>query len=131
MPPPAARRPVRVLLAEDCRTNQRLVLQMLKRVGYDCVIAENGLLACQAGAEEPFDLILMDCFMPELDGLDAARAIRAREHAAAAPRTPIVAISANDHALDREQCLQAGMDDYLVKPFRPAELYAMLAKWLT
>jgi two-component system, sensor histidine kinase and response regulator len=121
----------RVLLAEDNRTNQKVASLMLARLGCEVEIAENGLVALAAVQRRSFDLVLMDCQMPELDGFSAAKAIRQWEAESNAPgHLPIVALTANALSGDRERCLQAGMDDYLAKPLELAKLQAALQRWL-
>jgi CheY-like chemotaxis protein len=115
-----AKHPLRLLLAEDNPVNQKLALRLLERMGYEATIANNGLEAIAAYESAPFDVILMDVQMPELDGLEATRRIRARWPGDAGPR--IVAMTANAMEGDREACLEAGMDDYIAKPIRPEAL---------
>jgi PAS domain S-box-containing protein len=103
----------RILLAEDNATNQRVATLMLNRMGCEVEIAPNGARAVEAWTRGAFDLILMDCQMPEMDGFEATRAIRAAERER---RTPIVAVTANAMEGDRQRCLAAGMDDYVSKP---------------
>lgn len=117
--------PLRILIAEDNIINQQLIRQILGNLGYapDCV--ENGLLAVQAVREKDYDMILMDVQMPEMDGLEATREIRETPG-----RQPvIVALTANAMRGDREDCLNAGMDDYISKPVRLDELMRLLKKW--
>jgi two-component system sensor histidine kinase/response regulator len=123
---PAAARPLRVLLADDNRTNQRLVELFLETDRHQVTTVSNGLEAVATSAKEPFDLILMDVQMPEMDGFEATAAIRQRERETGA-RTPIVAMTAHAMAGDREKCLAAGMDAYLSKPLRPDDLAATMA----
>jgi hypothetical protein len=120
---------LRVLLAEDNPVNQKLVVALLKKWGHQVAIASNGREAIALYGSQPFDLILMDMQMPDMGGLEATAAIRAREADQKAGRMPIVALTANAMAGDRERCLAAGMDDYLTKPIRAAELQAALARW--
>jgi Amt family ammonium transporter len=121
---PKARKSVRILLAEDMEVNQFVVTETLAREGYSCDIAGNGREAVAAASARPYDIILMDCQMPEMSGFDATTAIRQRERALGpqAPRVTIVALTANAIAGDRERCLAAGMDEYLTKPLNPARL---------
>ncbi|MBA2381090.1 MAG: response regulator [Chloroflexi bacterium] len=118
----------RILLAEDNLVNQRIAVKMLERMGCRVDVASNGLLALEALGAIPYDLVLMDCQMPEMDGFAATRAIRLRE--GDGRRTPIVAMTANALAGDRERCLDAGMDGYLAKPVRPDDLAAEVSRWL-
>jgi len=119
----------RVLVVEDNRINQTVLKNTLLRFGCEVEIAGNGNEAIAAFERSPCDLILMDCQMPELDGFEATRAIRAREQGSGR-RVPVIAITGNAEEDDREQCTAAGMDDYLPKPIRGHELGAMLARWL-
>ncbi len=118
---------LRVLLAEDNPVNQKVVLHMLARNGYRADTAANGLEALAAIRRQPYDVVLMDMQMPEMDGLEATRRIRAQsrvgEHS---PR--IIALTANAMESDRELCVQAGMDDYLTKPMKAADLIAVLER---
>jgi CheY-like chemotaxis protein len=115
-----ARHPLRILLAEDNPVNQKLALRLLERMGYAADVAGDGLQAIAAIERSEYDVVLMDVQMPELDGLEATRRIRARWPGDAGPR--IVAMTANAMEGDREMCLAAGMDDYLSKPIRPEAL---------
>ena len=99
-------------------------------MGLRVTSAVNGLQAAAASRETRFDIILMDCQMPVLDGYEATRVIRRDEHLRGVRRVPIVAIAANALAGDREKCLEVGMDDYLAKPYRSAQLRAKLMPWL-
>ena len=111
------------MLAEDNATNQRVASYMLKARGCDVQIAANGRLAVDAWRAGSFDLILMDCQMPEMDGFEATQMIRAIE---GGHRTPIVAVTANAMEGDRERCLAVGMDDYVSKPMTKVGLGAAL-----
>ena len=122
---PAARA-LRVLLAEDNVVNQRVATLMLERIGHRTDVVANGLEAVAAVTSTPYDVVLMDVQMPELDGLEATRRIRAELPPDRQPR--IVAMTANALSEDRERCLEAGMDDYLAKPVRREELAAALGR---
>jgi signal transduction histidine kinase/DNA-binding response OmpR family regulator len=116
--------PLRILLAEDNATNQKLALTVLGRLGYQADVAANGLEALQALQRQTYDVVLMDVQMPEMDGLDATRRLRREFPAAQQPY--VIAMTANAMQGDREMCLAAGMDDYLSKPIRIAELVRAL-----
>jgi CheY-like chemotaxis protein/anti-sigma regulatory factor (Ser/Thr protein kinase) len=117
--------PLRILLAEDNRVNQKVGLHLLKRMGYQADVASNGLEVLEALHRQPYDLVLMDVQMPEMDGLAATRAIRSQtERFKAIPR--IVAMTANAMDSDRQACLDAGMDDYMSKPIRLEDLARVL-----
>jgi GAF domain-containing protein/CheY-like chemotaxis protein len=120
----AARHPLRILLAEDNVVNQKLALRLLQQMGYRADLASNGLEAVESVERQPYDVVLMDVQMPEMDGLDAARAICAKWAAHERPR--IIAMTANAMQGDREQCLAAGMNDYVTKPIRVDQLVAAL-----
>jgi signal transduction histidine kinase/CheY-like chemotaxis protein len=119
---------VGILLVEDNIVNQKVVLRQLQRLGYGATVAVNGREAVNACLHQHYHLILMDCQMPEMDGFEATRLIRAAESSGGA-HTPIVAMTANAMAGDRELCLAAGMDDYLAKPLRIDELRDILTHW--
>jgi CheY-like chemotaxis protein len=123
------RHPLRILLAEDNPVNQKLAIRLLAQMGYSTDVAGNGLEAIEAIEQTDYDVILMDVQMPELDGLEATRRIRAARAAtdASGSNPWIVAMTANALAGDRELCLAAGMNDYVSKPIRPAALAAALA----
>jgi two-component system, sensor histidine kinase and response regulator len=117
----------RVLLVEDNPVNQDVAQELLQAAGLQVELAANGVEAVQLAQQRPHDLILMDVQMPEMDGLEATRRIRALLGAA---RTPIIAMTANAFGDEREACLKAGMDDHVAKPVDPAELYTVLMRWL-
>lgn len=106
----------RILLAEDNAINRKVATRMLTNLGHQVVVAENGRRAVELSREGEFDLVLMDCQMPEMDGLAATRAIRTFEQELARARVPIIALTASASAADRSACVRAGMDDYLSKP---------------
>ncbi len=120
----AQRHPLRILLAEDNVVNQKLALRLLQQMGYRADLAANGIEAIECIARQTYDLVLMDVQMPEMDGLEASRRITAKFGPHERPR--IVAMTANAMQGDREQCLAAGMDDYLTKPIRVDELVRAL-----
>jgi len=121
-------RQARILLAEDNRTNQEVVLAMLDEVGLSADVVENGAQAVTAVRQRDYDLILMDMQMPEMDGLEATREIR---QLPGRTGVPIVAMTANAFADDRRHCLEAGMNDHLGKPITPEMLYTAMANWLS
>jgi CheY-like chemotaxis protein len=127
--PPQTLRPRarRVLLAEDNAVNLKLGVRLLERLGCRVDGAGNGREAVEMAERLPYDLIFMDCRMPEMDGYEASREIRSRR--AAGTHVPIVALTAHAVMGAREECLEAGMDDYLTKPARPADLERMLRRW--
>ena len=122
---------VRILVAEDNLTNQLYVEEILMREGWHCDIVKNGSEAIKAVAAEDYDLILMDCQMPEVDGYEATRQIRKQESEGRLKgHRPILALTANAIKGDRELCLDAGMDDYMPKPFNPSHLVTMVRAFL-
>ena len=125
----------RVLLVEDNLVNQKLAKRLLETIGCQIVVAGNGREAVDRALLEPFDLVFMDCQMPEMDGFEGTGALRRLENESALPRKiagrlPIVALTANAIQGDREKCLAAGMDDYLSKPVSAQDLRKTLEKWL-
>lgn len=119
-----------ILLAEDNLVNQAVALGILNKLrGYNVTVANNGREAVEAWSKGAFDLVLMDCHMPEMDGFQATRNIRALE-AASGRRVPIVALTANAMAQDREDCMKAGMSDHLGKPFSSQQMQDMLNRWM-
>jgi CheY-like chemotaxis protein/HPt (histidine-containing phosphotransfer) domain-containing protein len=117
---------LRILLAEDNAVNQKVALRLLDQLGYRADVTSNGLEALEALERQPYDVVLMDVQMPELDGLDASRLLCERWPAEVRPR--IIAMTANALPEDREACFAAGMDDYLAKPIRPNELGEALSR---
>ncbi len=122
----AERHPLRILLAEDHAINQKLALLILERLGYRADVAGNGLEAVEAVRRQPYDLILMDVQMPEMDGLEATRMILREFPAERRPR--IVAMTANAMKEDRDECFAAGMDDFITKPIQFPQLMAALTR---
>jgi len=120
----------RILLAEDNPVNLEVALAMLGQFGLTAQPVFNGVEAVKALQNTAFDLVLMDCEMPEMDGYEATRRVRDPQTGALNPRIPIVAVTASAMPGDRERCIRAGMDDYLSKPIEPDELAQVLAKWL-
>jgi CheY-like chemotaxis protein/HPt (histidine-containing phosphotransfer) domain-containing protein len=120
----------RVLLAEDNPVNQEVASVMLQKLGLDMRVASNGREATGLLQLESFDLVLMDCQMPIMDGFEATASIREREAELGLPEMPIIALTANAISGDREHCLALGMSDYLSKPFSQTQLYEVLARWL-
>ena len=121
--------PLEVLVVEDNRVNQIVIRGFLDLFGCRCTVAENGVEAVRLlTAPHEFDLVLMDCQMPDMDGLEATRRVRCHETQTSG-HVPIIALTANAMVGDREECLSAGMDDFLSKPFRLAELETVLERW--
>jgi CheY-like chemotaxis protein len=118
---------LKVLLAEDNAVNQRLAVRLLEKDGHAVQVVANGREAVAAVARERFDVVLLDVQMPEMDGLEAARQIRAREQAEGG-HVPILAMTAHALKGDRERCLEAGMDDYVPKPIRARDLRAAVRR---
>jgi two-component system sensor histidine kinase/response regulator len=126
---PAIIQDKRILVVEDNLVNQKVALMILKKMGYRADVANNGREALEVLKQVPYDLVLMDQQMPEMDGLEATRFIRASSDVIN-NRVPIVAMTANALKGDRERCLEAGMDDYLSKPVKPDQLKNKLDQWL-
>jgi signal transduction histidine kinase/ActR/RegA family two-component response regulator len=127
-PSRSSRKPARILLVEDNAINQKVALAMLKNLGYQAHVAGNGVEAVTAATSRNYDLVLMDCLMPEMDGFEATRRLRA--HGGHCEQLPIIAMTASAFAEDRDACFAAGMTDYLSKPVREAELANKLERWL-
>jgi CheY-like chemotaxis protein/HPt (histidine-containing phosphotransfer) domain-containing protein len=119
------RHPLHILLAEDNATNQKLALRILARMGYQADVVSNGLEVLEALLRQPYDVVLMDVQMPELDGLETTR--RLRTELAQTQQPQVIAMTANAMQGDRELCLAAGMNDYVSKPIRVEELVRALA----
>ncbi len=119
--------PRRVLLVEDNDVNRIVATKLLEKRGHLVIAVENGKLAVDRTATDHFDIVLMDVSMPVMDGLTATTHIREREHASGG-HLPIVAVTAHALDQDRARCLAAGMDDYLPKPIRSADLFATVAR---
>ncbi len=126
VPDEAAQSGLRILLAEDNQINAILAVSLLKRVGHAVDTAENGAAVLEALARQSYDLVLMDVHMPDMDGLEATRRLRAEPAWSA---LPVIALTANAMAEDRARCLGAGMNDFLTKPMTPDALYAAVEKW--
>lgn len=120
----------RILVAEDNPTNQTVALRLLDKLGYRADVVASGEEAVAALQQIPYDLVLMDCQMPEMDGFEATRRIRSGEARSIDPAVPIVAMTAHAMKGDREACLQAGMNDYIAKPVHHADLFETLERWL-
>jgi CheY-like chemotaxis protein len=123
-----ADRSYRLLLAEDNAVSQRLIMRMLQKRGHYVVAVASGAEALDALEKDRFDMVLMDIQMPEMDGLEATRLIRAREQTGHG-HVPVIALTAHAMQGDRERCLEAGMDDYLSKPVKMEELFELVKKW--
>jgi CheY-like chemotaxis protein/HPt (histidine-containing phosphotransfer) domain-containing protein len=120
----------RILLAEDNKTNQLVAMGILKRLGARADVVADGKKAVEALRSTDYDLVLMDVQMPEMDGLEATRTVRAAGNGIRKPAVPIIAMTAYAMQGDRQACLDAGMDDYIAKPVTPAALSAVLEQWL-
>lgn len=125
-PSESSPRSIRILVAEDSPTNQAVIRALLKKLGHPADIVANGLEAVAAVRERPYDLVLMDVMMPEMDGLEATRRIRAGRR----KDIPIIAVTAKAMADDFERCLQAGANDYLAKPVNVDRLVSLIRVWL-
>lgn len=117
---------LRILMAEDNPINQRVGKLILARAGFNIDLVGDGSEALEAHRTRPYDVILMDCQMPTMDGFEASRRIRGLDK----PQPVIIAVTANALVGERERCLNAGMDDYLSKPFQAEQLVALVKKWI-
>lgn len=129
--PPQPPEQPRILIAEDNLMNQKVSLLLLKRLGYTVDAVANGIEALAALRQVPYNLVLMDCNMPEMDGFDATVAIRNGSANVMDPSVPIVALTADAMPENRDKCIKLGMSDYLAKPIDASALKAVLARWLT
>ncbi len=116
-----------ILVVEDNVVNQKVATAMLSRLGHEVAVVSNGVEAVAALDENRYDVVFMDCQMPEMDGYEATREIRRRE--GDRRHTPIIAMTANAMKGDREKCLDAGMDDFMSKPIRREMIVEALARW--
>lgn len=119
-----------ILLAEDNRLNQLVAVGVLRNLGHEVEIVDDGAKAVEACLRGSFDAVLMDIMMPVMDGYEATARIRAGQEATGSARTPIIGLSARAMDGDREVALEAGLDDYLTKPLREEQLRASFARWI-
>jgi CheY-like chemotaxis protein len=118
---------IQILVVDDIKANQLLLAKVLERMGYKVEVADNGVQALEKVKCHEFRMIFMDCNMPEMDGFEATRIIRKNENG---PHLPIVAVTADVMQGDREKCINAGMDDYVSKPFRIDRIKEMLGSYV-
>ena len=126
---PVVQHELRILLAEDNPVNQLVATRILEKQGYALEVASNGHEAIEILARQPFDLVLMDVQMPEMDGIETTKAIREKE-ARSDEHIPIVAMTAHAMKGDKERCLDAGMDDYVAKPIKAEDLLEVIHRFL-
>jgi len=126
--PDGARKRVRILVADDQAVNRKLTMRQLERLGFTVDMAENGREVLEKISHTAYDLVFMDCHMPEMDGFAATEEIRRREKKG--KRTPIIALTASVVGPERDRCAAVGMDDYLTKPVREPDLLRILSQWV-
>ena len=119
-----------LLLVDDNDFNAMLAFRLMQALGFEVITAANGAIALQIFERRQFDVVLMDCQMPVMDGYDATRAIRERERRISVGRTPVIAVTGYAFAGNREKCLAAGMDDFLAKPYALSDLQPKLLRWV-
>jgi CheY-like chemotaxis protein len=125
----ASKQNLQVLIVDDNAINREIVCSMLRKMGCEPIVAKDGLEAVEISKNEVHDIILMDVQMPGMDGLEASRTIRQREQNLNLKRKPIIALTANAMTDDKENCIKAGMDDYLTKPFTRVQLTELMSRW--
>jgi CheY-like chemotaxis protein len=124
------RESVRILVVEDNAVNRKVALKIIEKIGFETDAVINGVEALHALESRPYDMVFMDCQMPELDGYDTTRVIRDPASAVLDHEIPVIAMTANAVKGDRGVCFEAGMDDYLAKPINLQALTDMIAKWV-
>jgi two-component system sensor histidine kinase/response regulator len=124
------KRKIRILVVEDNPVNQKVAQVMLRKMGLRADVVADGQEAVKTLRMIPYDLVLMDCQMPEMDGFEATRSIRQEGSKALNPHIPIIAMTAATMQGDRKKCIQAGMNDFIAKPVQQRELAEILARWL-
>jgi CheY-like chemotaxis protein len=129
-PAAGARKRVRVLVADDQAVNRKLTMRQLERLGVEVDVAEDGRQALEAMSRVSYDLVFMDCHMPDMDGFEATEEIRRRERGGRGKRTPIIALTGSVVGPDRQRCVEVGMDGYLMKPVKEPELLRVLSHWV-